>query len=364
MTKTYQIREDNNIKQIRSRDYNYNFDKNTGYFERWGKTINDDPSRCEFGPEIADIEITSICKGPAGKLCSFCYKSNNSNGHNMSIDEFKIIFDKISNGVLTQIAFGADAQATANPDLFKMMEYARHNGVIPNITVADIDDKEADQIAKLCGAVAVSFYPHAGKDICYNSIARLAERGMDQINIHFMLDKVQAEFVDELIYDIKHDPRLISLNAVVFLSLKNKGRGINNTRLTDEEYKVVVNKMFDSEIGFGFDSCSAAKFLKAIEDRKDTKELMELVDPCESTSFSLYINEKGYVVPCSFMEGIAWKMDGFDYVHSDGWNMITNNIQNSSDFLEKVWNSKEFLTFGAEASRCVSCGNGCQIYNI
>lgn len=35
------------IKQVRTKDYNYNFDKENGYFERWGKTLKDDP---QFSP--------------------------------------------------------------------------------------------------------------------------------------------------------------------------------------------------------------------------------------------------------------------------------------------------------------------------
>ena len=50
--------------------------------------------------------------------------------------------------ILTQIALGADASCIANPDIFKMMEYARANDIVPNITVADIDDKVADELSK------------------------------------------------------------------------------------------------------------------------------------------------------------------------------------------------------------------------
>ena len=62
------IKENEKVKMLRSENYNYNFNKENGNFERWGKTLEDDPQRSKYGPEIADIEITTICKFG----CSFC----------------------------------------------------------------------------------------------------------------------------------------------------------------------------------------------------------------------------------------------------------------------------------------------------
>ena len=53
-----------------------------------------------------------------------CYKCNGEDGddtHNMTFDEFKIIFHKLPK-TLTQIAFGI-MDIKTNPDFFKMMEY-------------------------------------------------------------------------------------------------------------------------------------------------------------------------------------------------------------------------------------------------
>jgi len=56
-------------KWVRSPAYNYNFNKETGAFARWGKTFDDDPKFAPAGPEILDIEI-SIDGCPNG--CPFC----------------------------------------------------------------------------------------------------------------------------------------------------------------------------------------------------------------------------------------------------------------------------------------------------
>ena len=154
------IVETKSSKRYKSENYNYLFNKNNGFFARWGGTIDDDP---EFAPspEIADIEITSICnagsKNGSKPKCNLCYKSNTSKGINMSFETFKKIFNSLPKS-LTQIAFGVDYDATSNPDLIKMMKYSRDNGVIPNLTVAELSNETATEIVKYAGAVAVSQY--------------------------------------------------------------------------------------------------------------------------------------------------------------------------------------------------------------
>ena len=86
------ITESSKIKCLRSKCFNYNFDKETGFFQRWGVTEKEDPIFCEFGPEIADIEITTVCNNG----CPFCYKNNTANGQHMEFDTFKIIFNTLS----------------------------------------------------------------------------------------------------------------------------------------------------------------------------------------------------------------------------------------------------------------------------
>jgi sulfatase maturation enzyme AslB (radical SAM superfamily) len=99
-----QIIETGTKKILKSKDYNFVFDKETGFFMRWGKSYFDDPQMSSHGPEILDLEISS---GKCMGNCEFCYKENGKdiNSHNMSFDEFKIILDKMP-PTLTQIAFG------------------------------------------------------------------------------------------------------------------------------------------------------------------------------------------------------------------------------------------------------------------
>lgn len=363
-SKNYKILENEKVKLFRSKEFNYNFNKITGYHEQWGATKEED-SRSPYGPVIADIEVVSMCKGPGGKLCPFCYKSNTPKGEYMTLEQFKTVFHKLPR-TLTQIAFGADADCSLNPDIFDMMKYCRentYNQVIPNITVADITEETAKKLASLCGAVAVSWYGvHTSKDYCYDSIDRLTNAGLKQINIHFMLSKETISYVDELIQDIKTDPRLRQLNAVVFLSLKQKGRGEKFNGCSVEEFKTVVDKMLENGIGFGFDSCSAPKFLESVKDRAEYSKFKDMAEPCESFSQSTYINEKGILVPCSFMERVRWNT--LDYDRSNGWDLLDSSIKDADEFVDKVWNSKEGVAFSNNARKCVECGRGCQVYNV
>jgi hypothetical protein len=361
----YEIRENDTHKIFASEDFNYVFNKKTGYHAQWGKTKEENPMRSNYGPVIADIEVVSMCKGPGGKLCPFCYKSNTPNGHYMTFEDFKTIFHKLPRS-LTQIAFGADADLSLNPDIFKMFDYCRtnnYNFVVPNVTVADISEETAIKLANVCGAVSVSWYGmHTKKDYCYDSIEKLTRNGLKQVNMHFMLSQESLPFIDELINDIKTDDRLKGLNAVVFLSLKQKGRGVKFNCCTTEEFKTVVERMLENEIGFGFDSCSAVKFQQSVVGHPREKDFIEMSESCESFSQSLYLNERGVVYPCSFMEKISW--NHLDWDDSEGWDILSDEVKTPEDFLSKVWNSPRAINFSIEANRCASCDNGCQVYNI
>ncbi len=319
-------------KIVRSKNYNYNFDKHNGLFIRWGKDIDDDPDYSPIGPEILDIEIsTSVhnsenypedrlvydggCKGQ----CSFCYKSNgNYPTYNMTFDEFKEILHKMG-PQLTQIAFGI-MNINTNPDFFEMAKYARKSGIIPNFTMhcyEELTDDMARKIASYFGAVAISYYD---KGKTFRLVDKLYKNGMKQINIHFPLMQETYSKALDLIntFDDKH------VNAIIFLSLKQKGRGENHNILNKESFKHLVNKAINYNVPIGFDSCSANKFLDNIENRSMYEEFVE---PCESGLFSSYINAKGEFFPCSFLE------------EKNGISVLFSN-----NFFQ-IWNSEEVKQF-------------------
>jgi hypothetical protein len=308
-------------KRFHSPSCNYAFNRNNGDTFIWGKTQEEDIDVTPF-PVILDMEITSICSGIGNEgPCPFCYKANTAKGTYMSFEVAKSIIDKMPL-MLTQIAFGLDAKCESNPDWFKIFQYAKSKSFTPNVTVADISQETAEKLASVCGAVAVSRY--AKKEYCYNSVKKLSDAGMKQVNMHIMLSAETKSMVKETLHDIVHDKRLSGLNAIVFLSLKRKGRGSNYTALTTEEFKEIIELAHKYKIHYGFDSCSAHKYLAAIKDFPKYDIIKLGVESCESSCQSAYINEHGEYFPCSFTEGTPGWETGIKlseyYTFDDVWN--------------------------------------------
>jgi len=336
------------VKHLQSPEYNYAFSLGVGRLMRWGLTKDMDPEFCKYGPEILDIEVSTICHGvkmPDGNYqpCRFCYKSNTSIGKNMSFETFKYIFDIIPQ-TLTQIAFGIGS-IDANKDLWRMMRYCRDHLVIPNLTINGerMTPQYYDLIASNCGACAVSLYD---KNTCYSAVKNLTDRGMTQVNIHCLLAEETFHKCKCVMQDRLDDPRLAKLNAIVFLWLKPRGdRNTYHQLSSMDKFKELINFAFEHDIKIGFDSCSSPMFLKAIEDRPDYDEIYKCVDPCESTLFSYYINVEGRGSPCSFNERPG---DGID-------------LTKVTDFLKDVWNHPETvrfrqrLTANKDANGCRMC---------
>ncbi len=332
--------ESKNMKILKSSKYNYIFNRSNGNFARWGINKEDDPQFSVFGPEILDIEISTICK----KACSWCYKSNNADGSYMTIETFKELFSKFPK-TLTQIAFGiGDIQG--NPDLWKIMRHCIENNVVPNITIngMNIENITAERLVNYCGAIAVSNYD----EVCYNAVKKLTDLGHRQINIHALLCNETYDKCFKLILDSINDPRLEKLNAMVFLWLKPKGkRNIFTPLSTLEKFKLLVDFALSKGARIGFDSCSASAFLQTVKDRSDYKQIESMVEPCESTLFSYYINVNGIGYPCSFTEN----EQGFK-----GHNVLT-----CKDFIKEIWNGEETIKFRERNYK--NCRN-CQTFDL
>jgi MoaA/NifB/PqqE/SkfB family radical SAM enzyme len=350
------------VRAFSSPSYNYVFDDKTGFFARWGATPDEDPEYSLFGPEIADIEITTACAGMSkGGNCRFCYKSVGPRGSYMPLETFERALDKVNeNGQLTQVALGADASCSSNPDIWDIMRACRKRGIVPNITVAEIDDKTADKLAELCGAVAVSLHlstryfrrskneeewkeiseaAYLKDDSCeyrkevfgwepfINSVYSLTSRGMEQVNCHVVVHEESYDDIIELFHRRMTDPMLSGLRAIVLLGLKKCGRAKDGpfTSMSLSRFESLVRLAMDTGIGIGFDSCSCSAFLRTIDKIQpdNLEELKQLAEPCESGLFSVYLNVEGKVFPCSFNETTG--IPGFDVV-------------NCKSFITQYWN--------------------------
>jgi len=332
--------ETDKVKIFRSPEINFNFSKVNGYMQTWGATVDSDPFFSPYGPLHADIEISSGNSCPT--TCKFCYKGNTGSKqgemNNMSLETFKKLFAKFPK-TICQIAFGITG-LDANPDMFPIYDFCRENGVIPNMTVSSEDnpsDEVVDRIVKTCGAIAISIYPQQAKDRRYNLLRRFIKAGMKQLNIHYVVSKSSLQTAYEVCSDLVTDPTLKGVNAVVFLGLKPKKRGEAFQVTENDEFTKLVNFCFASGIRFGFDSCSAAGFEKAVWDNatftEDQKKLFTgMSERCESSRLSFYLNVKGEYCHCSFGEDME-----------KGWGISL--LDDKIDFLKDIWfhdRSKKF----------------------
>ena len=349
-------------KIVKSPSYNFVFNKENGFFARWGKTKDEDPTYSPFGPEICDMEISSVCSGVDGVgVCKFCYKSNTPTGQNMSLDSFKKIFHKLPRTV-TQIAFGIgnlpNHKHGGNPDMWDIFDYTRAHGVIPNVTIngEGADDETVSRLVSVCGAIAVSIYD---KNKSYDAVKKLTDKGMKQVNIHQVIHDANFEFVKEVINDIKNDDRLAKLNAIVFLSLKPKGRGKNASMfkpLSQEKFEELISFVESFKINYGMDSCTAGKYVHAIDTHPNKKQLLNMVEGCESTRMSSYINVEGLFFPCSFMEG--------EVVENGGDWREGLDVLNCNNFVKDVWMNEKTKLFREKCIKCAVNNEGCLHYII
>jgi hypothetical protein len=355
---TLAIAKDKSHKLFLSKEYNFSFNMKSGFFARWGEKKEDDPLYSPFGPELFDIEIASgYCNGG----CPWCYKGNTPTQHvdYMNLQTYRNLFDKIKVPTLTQIAFGITS-IHANPDMWSIMEYTREFDVIPNYTTNGIGVTEeiAKRTKELCGAVAVSVYKHHQQE-AYAAIRKYLDAGMDQVNIHFMLSKETLDFAYQVVYDMQTLPNLKRLHAIVFLQYKDKNPLSHFTQPTFIEFQNLVNHCLDKQIGFGFDSCSSAMFMKSVMDRQDADALIQSVDNCESSLFSFYINALGIGYPCSFLEEVGdWKT-GID-------------VLKCNDFIKDVWYNEKTVSYrnkllaSSKQCNCKFSGScrSCFVYDI
>lgn len=373
------VKDTEHYKALKSDNYNFFFNKDNGFFVRWGKSeqttkktitkqekdlyvlwcsiwkekfdpkqfvcdLNSDGSFETTCVEICDWEISEKCS----MGCSFCYKSNVANsGKNISFEDFKETFHKLPVSVTT-IAFGIGSISLC-PDLWKILNYTREHGIIPTITInGDATEDDLDKLASVVGACAVSIYD---KEKSYNCVKGLTDRGLEQCNIHYMISDETYETCLEVLSDIKTDTRLSKLRALVMLSLKEKGRSIGKFHpLSQEKFDNLFRFAIDNQIGCGFDSCSAAKAFNFIEKNIQYEYMRTYIEPCEAGGkYSSYLNVDSKYFPCSFAEGNGdWK----------------EGLSIKDDFMKDVWFNEKTINFGNVVKKCRECNVGCSIYNV
>lgn len=168
------------------------------------------------------------------------------------------------------------------------------------------------------------------------------------INIHQMISVETVHNAIETITDYHTDPRLKGMNAIVFLSLKRKGRGVSHRQLSQDSFNELVNQATELKVPFGFDSCSAHKYLKSIEGHPNYRMIAQNVEPCESTLFSSYVSVDGEFFPCSFSE------------NQPDWDKGIK-ITEETNFIRDVWLNEKVARF---RNKLMQCERNCPLFEI
>lgn len=315
---------------VKSRDYNYIFNKVDGHFCRWGSIADENPFMAP-NPEIADIAISSICY----QGCSFCYRGNTPHGKIMSIPMFKKVLKILNNGILNQVALSIGS-ITAIPNLIDYFKICRDNDLVPNITFASTDPGLTDEFmieaSKYLGACAISNYDIEKT----KSVVTRFRTHLDQVNVHQFISMESYDSALQCITDIGD-----IANAIVFLWVKPKGRAENHFHpITQPMLSNLITVATDKSVSIGFDTCGSVGAISHYQSTGEYEKYKSCIERCCSTRFSIFCDESGNFYPCSFTTG-------FDSIQPISIHNVTT--------IHDIWYSDTFRRF-----RIILRDNGCE----
>lgn len=272
--------------------YNFVGDTENGVTMRWGTSANVNPLRAPW-PELVDISISNHCS----KNCGFCYRDSAPDGSFMTLEQYEFMLERLNNrrwGTVFQVALGG-GEPLEHPEFVSIIRRTRAAGIIPNFTTNGeyIDRSMVDAIRGYVGAVAVSVSRMDGLDTM--GIGLLANAGI-RTNIHYIIDDRSIGEASDILKGRFND-MLVGVNGVVFLTYKPAGRGSEERCLTMDSRLERFVSLTGSEAcvsRVGFDACFVPLLLSRGAVNPD------YVDSCECGFFSVYIDEKLNVKPCSF----------------------------------------------------------------
>ncbi len=296
-------------------DYHFLADKETGITFRWGKKLDDNPAFAPV-PELADISISNRCS----KGCDYCYKSSMPDGALMTLNDYCDVLDSMNSseyGNVFQVALGG-GEPLEHPDFFDIIEETVKRGIVPNFTTNGrlLTAETFDRLKGKVGALAISIT----KIEELNAFTQLLKRRNGiKLNLHYILSRDSIEEAIGIVKG-KYNDLLYDVNAIVFLTYKPAGRGggrnlISPGRILNAFLKEIQMQKVSCKIGF--DACLVPMLSRNIQEQDN------YVDFCEGGFFSVYVNEKKEVSPCSFSNG----KDSFSLNNYDFYDIWLNKLQ-------------------------------------
>lgn len=314
-------------------DYNFIADQKTGLTFRWGKTFNENPSFAPV-PELVDISISNHCS----KGCDFCYRDSKPDNSFMTIEDYRFALSSLNHpkyGNVFQVALGG-GEPLEHPNFMEIINITREFNIVPNFTTNgdSITESLAKELSNKVGAIALSS----------NNIEEIEDTNIDifidnniRTNIHYVVDNTNVGQAINILKG-KFNSKLVGVNAIVFLTFKPSGRGSDELTLKLNNELSTFLDLIDKNncsCSIGFDACFVPLLMHY------TKTNRDIIDSCEVGYFSVYIDEKLNVSPCSFSNG----RDSF-------------NLRNYSFY--DIWNNK-FSKF--RASIVNDCTEICSAHN-
>lgn len=298
---------------------NYHFIANskTGMTLRWGSTLADNPIFAPV-PELADISISNHCT----KECTFCYRNSTINNEFLSLKDYCRILDSMCHpeyGNVFQVALGG-GEPLEHPDFLEIIDETYERGIVPNFTTNGIHltPEICKAIKEKVGAVALSVTDII--DILHDKIKLLANEKI-KVNLHYVLSDDNLDQAIEIAQGI-HNNIFSQINAIIFLTYKPAGRAKKESILKLGDRLDCFIKLIKSQNiqrpKMGFDACFVPLLLHANAVKS------EYVDVCEGGFFSVYIDHKMNVSPCSF----SGKQDFYSINEFDFYDIWLNKLQN------------------------------------
>lgn len=293
-------------------DYHFLADNETGVTMRWGRTKQENPIWAPI-PELADISISNHCT----KGCSFCYRNSENNHEWMSVEDYCSVLEAMNHpeyGNVFQVAIGG-GEPLEHPNFLEIIDETVKRGIVPNFTTngVHLTEEVCNNIQGKVGAVALSVV--SVNEIEKEKVKMLRYYGIET-NIHYVLSSENIEEATR-IANGKSNQGLVGINAIIFLTYKPAGRAgdrcvIKKGEDYDEFLSAIAKKGIERP-KMGFDACFVPMLLS-----NETVSPM-LVDCCEGGFFSVYIDHKKNVSPCSFCGGKdVYSLDEYDFY--DIWN--------------------------------------------
>jgi radical SAM protein with 4Fe4S-binding SPASM domain len=309
--------------------YNFIGIPQTGLTLRWGDDLHKNPYMAPW-PELADISISNYCTNG----CSYCYRSSDSEGKFMSLKEYHHVLQELIHekyGSVFQVALGG-GEPLLHPNFNEIIRITRDDyGVIPNYTTCGkfFTPENLENSRKYCGAVAISWDPYRD-DLTLEELSKLGKLLEDhdiKANIHYVISETTFEHATAMLKG-KYDGYLESFNAVIFLTYKPTGRARREESIKSpiklQAFLDLINNPITS-LKIGFDAC----FVPILLRKTDIDNSM--VDSCECGFFSVYIDEKLNVSPCSFCNDESYSYSLKRSSFKDIWKDAFSNYRNYVD---------------------------------